>query len=385
MGFFDGFGFGDLFNSATSLFGGFLNSKGIRETNKTNLQIARETNQANRDNQEYQNEFNLNMWNKANEYNSPLAQRQRLEAAGLNPIFNGIDGSGNAGALQSAPFTAVNGAPMLNDAAPMGESIANLGRTLAEIDLLKKQADKVESDTQGQDILNEIQKATQDDVILGAHYEMLVTKGTVNLTENQSKLVNKQMDYYGKQIDLFEQSIKKIQNDMKLDNFKAGLDAICQFWHLNNEQTKIFNDFFIGLYNCDLSKQRLALDTRIGNAQITLLGAQARVANETADSLNFQNRINKKREENGYIHGMLRRERRQQIWDLEFLDDKNINQLGQMEQTLKRMFKENEKLQQDIDWAPIMNCLQIYGTLIGSFSGIKPTSSQSSGYTASPW
>lgn len=375
-----------LLGAAGSVINGALGFFGQQSANKTNLKIARETNAANRANQEYQNEWNLDMWNKQNEYNSPAAQRQRLEAAGLNPIFNGLDGVSEAGQLQSADYVATPGAPMLNSGEFLGNGIGNAMKTMAEINLLEKQANKVDADTQGQEILNEIQKATQNDVVQGAHYQMLVTKGTVNLTENQSKLVNKQMDYYGKQIDLFEQSIKKIQNDMKLDTFRAGLDAICQFWHLNNEQTKIFNDFFIDLYNCDLSKRRLALDTRVGNAQITLMGAQARVANETADSLNFQNRINQKRAQSGIISHMLTKEKRQLIWDLEFLDDKNINSLQHMDEVLKSIRLGNDKTQQDIDWAPVMNCLQIYGTLMGSFSGIGSSgTSSSSGYTATPW
>ncbi len=161
MGFFSGLKFADILTPATSLFGGLLSSIGAHETNKTNLKIARETNQANRANQEYQNDWNLNMWNMQNEYNSPLAQRQRLEAAGLNPIFNGIDGAGNAGALQSAPFTAVNGAPMLNEGAPMGESIANLGKTLAEIELMRSQAKKNDADRGLTEVETETKKLRQ--------------------------------------------------------------------------------------------------------------------------------------------------------------------------------------------------------------------------------
>lgn len=38
--------------------------------------------------QKRQNEFNLKMWNLNNEYNTPLAQQQRLHAAGINPNFD---------------------------------------------------------------------------------------------------------------------------------------------------------------------------------------------------------------------------------------------------------------------------------------------------------
>lgn len=49
---------------------------------------------------ENQQNYQTEMWNKTNEYNSPSAQRERLEAAGLNPymMLNG----GSAGTAQTA-------------------------------------------------------------------------------------------------------------------------------------------------------------------------------------------------------------------------------------------------------------------------------------------
>ena len=51
-----------------------------------------------------QKDFQVDMWNKTNEYNSPEAQRQRLEAAGLNPYIM-ING-GSAGVAGSVAGTA---------------------------------------------------------------------------------------------------------------------------------------------------------------------------------------------------------------------------------------------------------------------------------------
>lgn len=53
---------------------------------------------------ENQQQYQTDMWNKTNEYNSPAAQRQRLESAGLNPylMMNG----GSAGVAQSASGSA---------------------------------------------------------------------------------------------------------------------------------------------------------------------------------------------------------------------------------------------------------------------------------------
>lgn len=59
----------------------------VDDTNKSNLQISRETNATNLQLAREENAFNLDMWNKNNEYNTPLAQKQRLEEAGINPYL----------------------------------------------------------------------------------------------------------------------------------------------------------------------------------------------------------------------------------------------------------------------------------------------------------
>ena len=73
MGFIDGI-LGAVGSVTTSL----INSK-TAERN-TNL-----TNQANMKLAEYQYSKDLDMWNRQNEYNSPSAQMERFNAAGLNP------------------------------------------------------------------------------------------------------------------------------------------------------------------------------------------------------------------------------------------------------------------------------------------------------------
>lgn len=150
-----------ILGAAGSLFNGLFGFFGQKSANKMNLQIARETNAANRANQEYQNEWNLNMWNRQNAYNDPSAQRQRLEAAGLNPIFFGLDGNGNAGGLQSAPFTATPGAPMLNEGSFLGEGIGNAMKTMAEINLINAQAKKTDADRGLTEVETETKKLLQ--------------------------------------------------------------------------------------------------------------------------------------------------------------------------------------------------------------------------------
>lgn len=72
-----------------------------------------------------QQQFQTDMWNKTNEYNSPAAQRERLEAAGLNPymMLNGGSAgtastmSGSAGAAPSGAAPS-GGAPSAQGVTP---------------------------------------------------------------------------------------------------------------------------------------------------------------------------------------------------------------------------------------------------------------------------
>ena len=74
---------------------------GQKSANKTNLQIARETNAANQQLAEEQNQWNIDQWNRENEYNSAYAQKQRLIAAGMNPMMGEVT-AGTAETVQSA-------------------------------------------------------------------------------------------------------------------------------------------------------------------------------------------------------------------------------------------------------------------------------------------
>lgn len=69
---------------------------------------------------ENQQQFQTDMWNKNNEYNSASAQRERLEAAGLNPylMMNG----GSAGTAQAMSGSA-GAAP--SGAAPSGQGVTS--------------------------------------------------------------------------------------------------------------------------------------------------------------------------------------------------------------------------------------------------------------------
>lgn len=102
---------GSLIQGAAGLISGGISSSAQNSANNTNWEIAKYNAQAQKDLAEYQNAYNLEMWNKENEYNTPAAQMQRYQDAGLNP--NLIYGQGNSGNASSVPQAATYN-PSLN-------------------------------------------------------------------------------------------------------------------------------------------------------------------------------------------------------------------------------------------------------------------------------
>lgn len=121
-------------NIGSTLLGGLFGSISTSNTNETNVQLARENRewqtqeneiarQFNKELAAWQNNMNiaqwhrerraaLEDWHRENVYNSPAAQMQRFQAAGLNP--NLIYGQSNTGGSLSSPSIAgslTSGAP----------------------------------------------------------------------------------------------------------------------------------------------------------------------------------------------------------------------------------------------------------------------------------
>lgn len=96
-------GFFGFLGSAISTGLGLANQN---RQNKLALKMQREQNEWNNQQRLDQNSWNLQQWNRENEYNSAISQRQRLEAAGLNPymMLQGGD-AGSASSLTGQPAT----------------------------------------------------------------------------------------------------------------------------------------------------------------------------------------------------------------------------------------------------------------------------------------
>lgn len=103
----DPFVVGSALTAGAHLLGGITSLFGANHAADKSLQATRETNKANRELAQYQNEWNLAQWNRMNAYNTPAAQRQRYEEAGINPYFA-------LGNIQPGQAESLNSADMAN-------------------------------------------------------------------------------------------------------------------------------------------------------------------------------------------------------------------------------------------------------------------------------
>lgn len=138
--------------------GGYLSAAGERKNmysaHQYNMEMAK-----------WQNETNIENWKMQNEYNSPLAQMQRLQEAGLNPNLvygNGVTGNSSGAPASASTHPYQGGNPNAHIAASMSVMLDNA--------LKAAQVDKVLQETSN---LAESQRLTQFD----QHYRQLQSIG----------------------------------------------------------------------------------------------------------------------------------------------------------------------------------------------------------------
>lgn len=162
-----------------------------------------------------QNQYNLESWNRENEYNSPMAQMERLRAAGLNPNLiygsSSSGASGNAGSISSG-----NSVNLSSDAAGNQGALAALASRQADLSFMT-QIRNVESQTKLNDSL--ANKANEEAGQVAPNSEMMR-----KLQASESDLIQSQKG----QVDEF---VKQMP-----DRFKAELNEIWSRYELNEKQ-----------------------------------------------------------------------------------------------------------------------------------------------------
>lgn len=265
MSFWSSITGGDVLSGIGSIFSGWIGKKSQDNTNKTNLQIARETNQANRENQEYQNQWNLNMWNTQNEYNNPSQQRSRLENAGLNPIFFGLDGTGNAGALQSAPFTAVNGAPMENSGQFLQQGILNATNTMLDAQYKKAMIDNLKEKTRGDKIENDYNVEIMPDRIESSHLTVTGLNLGNNLTEEQTNNYRASTSKINEEISQMPEYLDLAKKHYDLEKWKAEVNKELSQKQLDFQERELTEKIAVAWYEASLHGREVEIHQQLAN------------------------------------------------------------------------------------------------------------------------
>lgn len=126
-------------------------SKLNKKTMAFNREEAEKQRQWNEAMADKQNAWNYEMWLKQNEYNNPVNQIERLKAAGLNPLYYGLDGS-SAGEVTAAQPLAYERASIDNMPNPVASGMSAAAQ-VAQISNLQANTAKV-----GQETLTEVQR-----------------------------------------------------------------------------------------------------------------------------------------------------------------------------------------------------------------------------------
>lgn len=182
-----------------------------QKTREYNLELAK-----------MQNQWNLDQWNRENEYNSPAHQRELLAEGELNPDL--IYGNGASGLTAASSPEMTSGVP----ATPQDFSALGQKRTLgdatqqslrdsllgAQLELTRAQADKVKSETEGQNLTNKnilaLDSAELDKRLAEADLTKKQKEEVSQNIENLKK-VNTQLEYLIANINLQNQGLTQQQ------------------------------------------------------------------------------------------------------------------------------------------------------------------------------
>lgn len=231
---------------------GFFGAKDQRKWEEKQAAIQRDWNEQMMDKQ---NAFTVDMWNKTNEYNDPSAQVERMKAAGLNPLYYGLDGS-SANGIESAQALGYD-RPSGGDS-PAG---AGLGAALqtaslaADVELKKAQASKLRKEGEGIDIDNAnkpeywekqlaLMGANKDEALANiARLEQDVKTGAADeaLKKANKNLIDKQITTVDLENTILAYKVGMAELDAKYYNSMKALDLALKDSALRKSEEEIKN------------------------------------------------------------------------------------------------------------------------------------------------
>lgn len=192
-----GAGFGAIANFASGLF----SSKANEKINQKNIDFAKEM-------YDKQKADNIAFWNMQNSYNSPQAQMQRFQAAGLNPNLVYDKGTnGNASSMSAPPAHAPELHPV-NKMSGLGDAVNNgiaaytdLRVRNAQVNNMQLQNDILEQEKtmKALDIAGKAQSISKTASFMAPQLDAIALKNAqvaanIPLTQARTDLTNRQSE-----------------------------------------------------------------------------------------------------------------------------------------------------------------------------------------------
>lgn len=257
----------------SSAFGSIFGDNSAKKQFKYQQQLNREAFQ-----------HNVDMWNRQNAYNTPSAQMERLQAAGLNP--NLVYGNGGAtNTANNAPTYNAGSAPDVSSARAAAASLANQGfNTALNFKLQQVQAANLQADT-----------------------ELKQTQGQLNQTNNELALLDKYLkhntvdDHIRYQLEKWKQDLVLGRNQIKLGDQQfllnqsqmKKLDAEVGFVLANTkltkeqaEQVSIYNQYLPDVLSSQIASNNANAYNAIQHGRLAI--QQGRLAIKQAETEQYR-------------------------------------------------------------------------------------------------
>lgn len=240
---------GGLSSLGSSLFGGIFGSIGAKQQFKQQQKLLAQ-----------QNQYNIDAFNRENEYNSPSAQMQRLQDAGLNPNLIYGNGGTNFSSADINPQQVPN-APR-NFMQFMGDNMQN---TLSSAETLSR-IGKTESETTGQNLHN-----TYAGQLYEGQLSMFASTSALNAAQTGNQLFYLQTSaaLYNTTIEEAKQRLELIKKNVNI----SDKECLLLDWKI----TQTIQDIFESQSRINLNKEEANLkqnSIQLGNAKIRNLGYQ---------------------------------------------------------------------------------------------------------------
>lgn len=162
-------------------------------------------------------QYNTDMWNKQNEYNTASAQRQRLEAAGLNPYMMMSGGDAGSASSVTGSYTGAPSSPnyqaydiggnVQSAFRQIGEQLYNMRLNRSQVDKNNSESAKAQSDALLSAALTKDSDAFREQRLLNLQAQEQNILQDTHLKEEDTKLRHSQYIYQN-----LDNTAKRIMN-----------------------------------------------------------------------------------------------------------------------------------------------------------------------------